>query len=99
MQRTLARFIPKYRDLVTQAIEYTKYLQTPRLLNVTAYPSTISTMRTEVMNISSQFINRAIIGTVNLTSDWQAMLNNLDGAGYQTVKAVMKETAQSLDII
>lgn len=51
------------------------------------------------MNISSQFINRAIIGTVNLTSDWQAMLNNLDGAGYQTVKAVMKETAQSLDII
>ena len=90
---------PKYRDLVTQAIEYTKYLQTPRLLNVTAYPSTISTMRTEVMNISSQFINRAIIGTVNLTSDWQAMLNNLDGAGYQTVKAVMKETAQSLDII
>ena len=90
---------PKYRDLVTQAIEYTKYLQTPRLLNVTAYPFTISTMRTEVMNISSQFINRAIIGTVNLTSDWQAMLNNLDGAGYQTVKAVMKETAQSLDII
>ena len=90
---------PKYSGLVSQAIEYTKDLQTPRLLNVTAYPSTISTMRTEVMNISSQFINRAIIGTVDLASGWQAMLNNLDGAGYQTVKAVMKETAQSLDII
>ncbi len=90
---------PKYSGLVSQAIEYTKDLQTPRLLNVTAYPSTISTMRTEVMNISSQFINRAIIGTVNLASDWQAMLDNLDGAGYQTVKAVMKETAESLGIL
>ncbi len=90
---------PKYSGLVSQAIEYTKDLQTPRLLNVTAYPSTISTMRTEVMNISSQFINRAIIGTVNLDTDWQAMLDNLDGAGYQTVKAVMKETAESLGIL
>ena len=90
---------PKYSGLVSQAIEYTKDLQTPRLLNVTAYPSTISTMRTEVMNISSQFINRAIIGTVDLASDWQAMLDNLDGAGYQTVKAVMKETAESLGIL
>lgn len=84
---------------MSQAIEYTKALQTPRLLNVTAYPSTISTMRTEVMNISSQFINRAIIGTVDLASGWQAMLDNLDGAGYQTVKAVMKETAESLGIL
>lgn len=90
---------PKYSGLVSQAIEYTKDLQTPRLLNVTAYPSTISTMRTEVMNISSQFINRAIIGTVDLASGWQAMLDNLDGAGYQTVKAVMKETAESLGIL
>ncbi len=90
---------PKYRDLVTQAIEYTKYLQTPRLLNVTAYPSTISTMRTEVMNISSQFINRAIIGSVDLASDWDNMIADLNGAGYATVKAVMKETAQSLGII
>ena len=56
-------------------------------------------MRTEVMNISSQFINRAIIGTVDLDTDWQAMLANLDGAGYQTVKAVMKETAESLGIL
>ena len=90
---------PKYSGLVSQAIEYTKDLQTPRLLNVTAYPSTISTMRTEVMNISSQFINRAIIGTVDLDTDWQAMLANLDGAGYQTVKAVMKETAETLGIL
>lgn len=34
---------PKYSALVSQAFEYTKALQTPRLLNVTAYPSTIST--------------------------------------------------------
>ena len=74
-------------------------MQTPALLNVTAYPSSITTKRAEVMNISSQFIDRAIIGSVNLTSDWQAMLSNLDGAGYQTVKAVMKETAQTLGII
>ena len=90
---------PKYSALVSQAIEYTKALQTPRLLNVTAYPSTISTMRTEVMNISSQFINRAIIGSVNLTSGWDSMIADLNGAGYATVKAVMKETAQSLGII
>lgn len=90
---------PKYRDLVNQAIEYTKYLQTPKLLNVTAFPSTISTKRTEVMNISAQFINKAIIGTVNLDSDWSAMLKDLESAGYSTVKAVMRETAVELGII
>ena len=90
---------PRFGELVRQAVEYTQYLQTPKLLNVTAFPSTIETQSAEIMNISSAFINRAIIGTSNLEGDWQAMLNELDKAGYSTVKAVMKETAIELGII
>lgn len=90
---------PKYGKLVRQAVEYTEYLQTSKLLNVTAFPSTITTQTSEVMNISGSFINRAIIGTANLNGDWDKMLSELDRAGYKTVKAVMKETAIELGII
>ena len=90
---------PKYRALVQNAIDYTKYLQTPKLLNVTAFPSTIDSKKSEVMNISSQFINKAIIGDKNLTSDWDKMIADMEGAGYKTVQAVMKETAIALGII
>ena len=89
----------KYADLVRQAVDYTQYLQTPKLLNVTAFPATIDTQKAEVMRISSAFINRAIVGAKNLDSDWDAMLKELDRAGYQTVKAVMTETALELGII
>lgn len=90
---------PKYAELVSAALDYAKNMQTAKLTNVTAYPSTISAMRQEVMNISAQYINKAIVGTLNLSTDWDAMLANLDKAGYNTVKAVMKETAQTLGII
>lgn len=90
---------PKYSDLVNDALEYAKTVQTPRLLNVTAYPSAIDTKRSEVMSISSQFINQAIVGNKNLTGDWDAMIKNLNSAGYATVKNVIKETAQQLGII
>lgn len=90
---------PKYGELVRAALGYTKDLQTPKLLNVTAFPSTIDTARSEVMTISAAFINRAIIGTANLESDWNTMLSDVEKAGYSTVKAVMKETAIELGII
>ena len=90
---------PKFGSLVRQAIEYTKDLQTPKLLNVTAYPSTIDTQKAECMKIASAFINRAIVGTSNLEGDWTSMLNDLDKAGYKTVKAVIQETAIELGII
>ena len=90
---------PKYGELVRTAVGYTQYLQTPRLLNVTAFPSTIETQSAEIMNISAAFINRAIIGTVELESGWLAMLSEIDKAGYKTVKAVMQETAIELGII
>jgi hypothetical protein len=89
----------KYADLVRQAVDYTQYLQTSNLLNVTAFPATIDTKKAEVMRISSAFINRAIVGAKNLDSDWDAMLRELDNAGYRQVKAVMTETALQLGII
>ena len=90
---------PKYRSLVTEARSYTKYLQTSRLLNVTAFPSSIYTKKAEVQNISASFINKAIIGQSNLTSDWNKMLDEMNKAGYDTVKKVMKEVASELGII
>ena len=90
---------PKYGELVRNAVEYTKYLQTPKLLNVTAFPETIELKSSDVMKISSAFINRAIVGAENLDSGWTAMLAELEKAGYSTVKTVMKETAIELGII
>lgn len=90
---------PKYKELVSNALEYAKTVQTPKLLNVTAYPSAIDSKKTEVMNLSSQFINKAIIGTVNLTDGWDKMISDLEGAGYNTVKSVIRETAEELGII
>lgn len=90
---------PKYRELVTNARNYTKYLQTSKLLNVTAFPSSIYTTKAQVQNISAAFINKAIMGSVNLTTDWDKMISDMNAAGYGTVRKVMKETAQSLGII
>lgn len=90
---------PAYGDLVRQALAYTKDVQTSRLLNVTAFPSTIDTKRAEVQSLSNAFINKAIVGTENLDSGWTNMLAELDKAGYSTVKAVMQETAYELGII
>ncbi len=95
----IGSLFPKYRDLVQDALEYTQYLQTSRLNNVTAFPSTIDTKKSEVMNISSQFINKAIVGRANLTTDWDQMIADINSAGYAQVKAVMQETAIELGII
>jgi len=96
----IAALYPKYSKLVSDALEYAKVTQNSRFTNVTAYPSTIDAKRSDVMAISSSFINKAIIGkSVNLTSDWDKMINDLNGAGYKTVKNVMKETAEQLGII
>lgn len=90
---------PKYRELVTSARSYTKFLQTSKLLNVTAFPSSVYSTKAEVQNISAAFINKAIMGSVNLTTDWDKMISDMNAAGYGTVKNIMKETAQSLGII
>ncbi len=95
----IGSLFPRYSDLVQSALGYTQYLQTSRLNNVTAFPSTIDLKKAEVMNISSQFINKAIIGSVNLTTDWDKMIQDLNSAGYAQVKAVMQETALELGII
>ena len=90
---------PKYGALVRQAVEYTKYLQHSRLVNVTAYPSLVYNKQAEVKNISWSFVNKAIIGTANLTSDWDGMISDLRKAGYNDIKNIIRETAQELGII
>ena len=90
---------PKYRQLVNEARNYTKKLQTPKLLNVTSFPSSVYKQKAEVQTISAAFINKAIIGQNNLTTDWDKMMSDIEKAGYKTVKSVMKETAQILGII
>ena len=91
---------PKYGDLVRQAVGYTQYLQTSRLLNVTAFPSTIETMSAEIMKIASANINSSITGDSNkIDEKWSKMLSDIDKANYSMVKAVMEETARNLGII
>lgn len=90
---------PKYRELVNAARNYTNKLQTPKLLNVTSFPSSVYKLKADVQIISASFINKAIIGQNNLTTDWNEMMGLIEKAGYKTVKNVMKETAQMLGII
>lgn len=82
-----------------QAVEYTKYLQHSKLVNVTAYPSLVYNKMAEVKNISWSFVNKAIIGTANLSVDWDRMISDLKKAGYTDIQNILKETAQELGII
>ena len=68
-------------------------------MNVTSFPSSVYKQKAEVQTISAAFINKAIIGQNNLTTDWDKMMSDIEKAGYKTVKNVMKETAQMLGII
>lgn len=90
---------PRYGALVRQAVEYTKYLQHSKLVNVTAYPSLVYNKMAEVKNISWSFVNKAIIGTANLSGDWDRMISDLKKAGYTDIQNILKETAQELGII
>ena len=90
---------PRYGALVRQAVEYTKYLQHSKLVNVTAYPSLVYNKMAEVKNISWSFVNKAIIGTANLSVDWDRMISDLKKAGYTDIQNILKETAQELGII
>ena len=90
---------PKYGDLVRQAVNYTQYLQSSKLVNVTAYPNIVYSKQSQIRNITWSFVNKAIIGTENLTSGWNKMISDLNNAGYAEVQAIIKETAQKLGII
>ena len=90
---------PRYGALVRQAVEYTKYLQHSKLVNVTAYPSLVYNKMAEVKNISWSFVNKAIIGTANLSGDWDRMISDLKKAGYTDIQNILKETALELGII
>lgn len=95
----IASLYPKYETLVREALSYTQYLQSSRLTNVTAWPTSIDTRKAEVRKLAIEYVNKAIMGTQNLTTDWDAMLDQLNKAGYEQVKSVMRETAVSLGII
>lgn len=95
----ISSLYPKYKTLVSNALEYAKILKTPKLLNVTAYPASINSAMNQVMDIANSYINPVIMGQKNLNSDWNSMLADCNGAGYANVKAVIKETAKSLGII
>lgn len=90
---------PKFGDLERHAVEYTKYLQTSKLTNVTAYPAAINIKMMQVMRIASNFINNAITGNANLAGDWDKMISDLNGAGYGEIREIIKETAIDLGII
>ncbi len=87
-----------YYDLINQALGYMK-LSTSRLTNVTAYPSTMNTKSGKVADTAITFVNNAIIGNRNLTSDWNAMLNQCVIDGYNDVVTIIRATSVELGII
>lgn len=90
---------PAYEELVRPALEYAKILKTSKLLNVTSFPSTIATKLAEIEDISNSYMNPVILGDKNLESDWTAMLNDCEKAGYGDVRKIIAEVSRELGII
>ncbi len=90
---------PRFEKLVSAAVEYAKTLKTSRLLNVTAFPTTISKKTLAVQDLATSYINPVIMGKKNLTTDWDKMIKDCNDAGYGDVQKIMRESCLELGII
>ena len=88
----------KYYQLIEDAMRL-QTLSTSKLTNVTAYPSTMTTKANKVTDTMLNFVNPAIIGTKNLTTDWTAMLAQCESDGLSDVKNIIRSTIEELGII
>ncbi|HEY8443707.1 MAG TPA: extracellular solute-binding protein [Clostridia bacterium] len=87
-----------YQDLIAEGMAKNKVVASS-LKNITAWPYSILLSMNRIEDISSSFANNAILGTKNLTTDWNKMISDCNNAGYANVKRTIKEVAQSLGVI
>ena len=83
-------------DLALAAEEY-MYYNNSNLINIT-YPSSITVKSNKVLDYAGSYFIKAVLKQVNLTSDWDQLMEDVNDAGWADVQRVMKETAHELGI-
>ncbi len=83
--------------VLSQDAEDYMYYNNSNLLNIT-YPSSITVKNNKVMDLAGSFFIKAVLKQVNLTSDWDKLMQDVADAGWADVQRVMKETALELGI-
>ena len=83
-------------ELSVKADEYMYYCNS-NLINLT-YPSSITLKNNKVKDLAGAYFIKAILKQVNLTSDWDKLMQDCADAGWADVQRVMKETAHELGI-
>ncbi|MCX7614804.1 MAG: extracellular solute-binding protein [Clostridiales bacterium] len=87
-----------FKNLIQQAQE--KFIAyKDNILSSIIFPSSISAKEVKIRDIAKTYINPAIMGKINLTSDWNAMLKNCEKNGISDVKAVIHDTVIELGLI
>ena len=89
-----------YSDLIQLGIEKNT-LCTSKLTNVTGYYASYTTKMNRIEDETNTYAINAIMGTSNLTSDYDAMLTKLEGKTFDwsNVKKMIEEVARNAGII
>jgi hypothetical protein len=89
---------PANEVLVQQALD-NMVLKSSKLVNFTDYSASVITQMVDVEDVSSAFVNNAIIGKKNLTSDWNAMISEIKGAKWTVLTNAMKSSLKNAGVI
>lgn len=90
----------KYASLIALGVECNT-LATSRLTNVTGFYSSYTTKMKRITEEANSYAINAIMGTKNLTSDYDALMNTIETKTYDwnNVKKMIKEVASKAGII
>ena len=85
-------------EMVQRAMDLMQ-LKTSKLCNITAYSNSVISVMNGVQDKSKAFVNNAIIGKKNLTSDWDAMISDVKGLKWTAMENSVKNTLRENGII
>lgn len=88
----------RYAELIDKQ-DALRFECSTNLLNFTDLPATITKKKNIVQDKLSTFSINAIVGRVNLISDWEAALKDCDGAGLQDSRIAMAQAARDAGIL
>ena len=84
--------------MVQRALDLVE-LKTSKLCNITAYSTSAISVMNGIQDKSKAFINNAIIGKKNLTSDWDSMISDIKGLKWNAMENSVKTTLKDCGVI
>ena len=90
----------EYKDYFRKTIELNS-LTTSRLVNVTCWPGAYVTKMKKVEDAAQTYAIKAISGKLNLTSDWDNLMNQVEQKSYEwsKIQQMIKDVARNCGII